>query len=58
MDLWLFFGLVLPFLAFILEVIEEIIEEKQESIEKDKTVDHFKVTRPVYNEGCCFFFEK
>ena len=37
MDVWLLFGLVLPFLGFILTIVEEIIED----LEEDKAT--FKV---------------
>ena len=39
-DIWLFVGLILPFLAFVFEVIEEIAEEKERSKEKEQ---NFKV---------------
>ena len=43
MDLWLFFGLVLPFLSFVLEVVEEIMEEKRDSEQhKEEEISQFQ----------------
>ena len=43
LDVWLFFGLVLPFIAFCLEVTEELIVSKEEN-ETDAEPNHRPVT--------------
>ena len=42
-DIWLFFGLVLPFFAFVLKVVEEICENKEESEQKTDKSKVFQV---------------
>ena len=48
MDVWMVFGLVLPFIAFLLTIIEEILKSKEKH--QEQILYSFNVVKTVFQE--------
>ena len=52
MDVWLLFGLVLPFVGFVLSILEELVHEDLEKVRKAGILDTEEHSVNIMHHNC------